>query len=202
MRMSRERWWSTAAPPSTHPLPFTVWFCGAGSITTSQPLTVTDDFQFLAGTLQGSPFTSQQNLTIGAPDDESGMTLRTRLINQGQATWLGRNIGFQGGVLQNDGTFLDTSDGRMVLAVFADGVVENNGTWTIADTVGDGGRGKARSRFFNQGEFQTGQSDVRIFRFEQNDGTLLLGGGTVEVHGQDLRISDGIVAETARSLPT
>ena len=50
------------------------------------------------------------------------------------------------------------------------------------------------ARFFNQGEFQTGQSDVRIFRFEQNDGTLLLGGGTVEVHGQDLRISDGIVA--------
>ena len=59
------------------------------------------------------------------------------------------------------------------------------------------------ARFFNQGESQTGQSDVRIFRFDQNDGTLLLGGGTVEVHGQDLRISDAVSwPEAARSLPT
>ncbi len=164
------------------------------SLAIDQSLTVTDELLFERGVLEsGGQLISSGTTTLGATDTSPGVTLRGRWINQGTATWLGGNIGFGGGVIQNDGTFVDDSNGQMSIAVFSSGTVENNATWIVRDTVGATATASRLARFFNRGLFDVGASKVSFSAFQQNDGTLQLGGGTIELGGGSLRINGGVL---------
>lgn len=165
------------------------------SIAIDQSLTVTDEFLFERGVLaSGGQLISGGTTMLGATDTSPGVTLRGRWINQGTATWLGGNIGFGGGVIQNDGTFIDDSNAQMTVATFSSGTVENNATWIIRDTVGAMATAPRLASFSNQGLFDVGASNVSFSAFQQNDGTLQLDGGTIHLGSGSLTINAGVLS--------
>lgn len=165
-----------------------------GSIEAGGTLTVTNDFQFLRGVSSGSPFVNEGIMTLGAVDLDTGMTVRNLLINQGNATWVGRDLAFQFGTLRNEGTFRDRADASMVTAVFSTGTVQNHGTWTIDSSVGATEAAPRLIDFTNEGDLQLRASHVRFHRLTQAAGTTLLEDGTVVLTPDSLRLSGGVFA--------
>ncbi len=167
----------------------------SSSLRSEQTFTITEHFDWRHGTLAGGGgnVITQGTTTMGVPGGSGGMTLRGRWINQGEATWQATNFGFGGGVLQNEGLFVDASDGTMQRGVFSNGTVDNRGQWIVDDSVGSGAEVARDVSYTNRGHFDIGNSNTRVYQFNQNDGTLQLGGGRLAVYNT-MQINDGVIA--------
>lgn len=163
-------------------------------LSAAQTLTITDQFEFRRGTLSGpGPYVSQGTATLGAGTVPGGITWRARWVNQGDAEWVGRDMGFGGGVIENRGTFLDSSDGSMTIGVFSSGSVQNFGTWTVSDDLGDEVPVRRLVDFTNDGAFNLGASDAVYRSFRQNAGTMMVNDGTFDTQSGELIINGGVV---------
>nr|WP_161501299.1 SdrD B-like domain-containing protein [Rhodopirellula sp. SM50] len=161
------------------------------SIVASDPVNVTEHFQFLGGTLGGGTITSEKRLTLGSLSGDTGLTIRSNLINEGRADWQGQSIHFDNGSIVNRGVFVDASGGNLITPVFKSGDVENHGRWTIADSVGSSGVATRNADFANHGDFIVAGQNVEFYRFDQESGTLQLSNGTFGVVGGDLNLHGG-----------
>ncbi|QDV81438.1 Serine-aspartate repeat-containing protein D precursor [Stieleria magnilauensis] len=162
-----------------------------GSIVASDPVNVTEHFQFLGGTLGGGTITSEKLLTLGSLSGDDGLTIRSNLINEGRADWQGQSIHFDNGSIVNRGVFVDASGGNLITPVFKSGNVENHGRWTIDDSVGSSGVATRKADFVNHGDFMVAGQNVEFYRFDQESGTLQLANGAFGVVGGDLNLRGG-----------
>ncbi|MEM6688880.1 MAG: SdrD B-like domain-containing protein, partial [Planctomycetota bacterium] len=166
-------------------------FMEGGSILASSPVNVTEHFEYLGGTLGGGTITSENRLSIGSVSGDGSLTIRSTLINQGEAEWTGQTVVLDNGTIINHGDFVDSSDGNFINPVFRGGTIENHGDWTVAESVGASGAATRNADVFNHGDFVVAGQDVSFGRFEQNTGVLRLVNGNMTVVLDDLKILDG-----------